>query len=164
MRNPGDQTEGFLVKKGWPALSHLSLYTTPLFITNTTRRTAIMSLVGSPSRAMMSACMPGLSEPISLSKFRACAARELAEDHRCHGILTAILHPIDERFWMNSSALRPGLRQRHPSQRRSSTWESSPRWCVRLPGAECRFGNTPKQTEHSLPLCRRPALTPATNS
>jgi hypothetical protein len=31
------------------------LYTTPPFITNTTRRTAVMSVSGSPSRAMMSA-------------------------------------------------------------------------------------------------------------
>src|SRR4051794_3316650 len=39
-------------------------YTMPLFITNSTRRAAVMSRLGSPSTAMMSACIPGASTPI----------------------------------------------------------------------------------------------------
>src|SRR5436853_3617967 len=35
--------------------------------------------------------------------------------------------------------------------------EGGQRWCLRLVGVEFQFGETPKQTEHSLPLCRRPA-------
>jgi L-alanine-DL-glutamate epimerase-like enolase superfamily enzyme len=38
--------------------------TTPPFITNTTRRTAVISFTGSPSSAMMSACKPGAIDPI----------------------------------------------------------------------------------------------------
>jgi hypothetical protein len=38
------------------------LYTCPPFITNRTRRNAVVSFSGSPSTAMMSACMPGIGD------------------------------------------------------------------------------------------------------
>ena len=64
-------------------LSPVLVYDSP-FITNTTRRTAVVSLVGSPSRAIMSACMSGLSEPISLSK-SALARAEWRTLRKGHG-------------------------------------------------------------------------------
>ena len=47
-----------------PVPSPYCLYTVPFFITNFTRRSALISLVGSPSKATRSANSPGFTEPI----------------------------------------------------------------------------------------------------
>src|SRR5262249_19018437 len=54
------------------------LYTFPSFITNTILRTAVTSVRGSPSRAMMSACIPGAMVPIWLAMPSDSAAVALA--------------------------------------------------------------------------------------
>ena len=54
-------------RRGWRALSpnhRTFLYILPPFITNITRRSAVMSVLGSPATAMMSACIPGAIAPI----------------------------------------------------------------------------------------------------
>jgi hypothetical protein len=55
------------------------LYTRPPFITNTTRLSAVMSFVGSPSTAMMSASKPGAIVPIELPSPSDSAFNEVAE-------------------------------------------------------------------------------------
>src|SRR5207245_139908 len=77
-------------------------YTWPALMTKTTRRRAVMSLEGSPSTPMRSACMPGATAPVSSWSPRERAAREVADTTASMGGWP----PCSTRH-TRSSALRP---------------------------------------------------------
>jgi hypothetical protein len=67
-------------------------------MTNTTRRSDVMSFNGSPSTAIRSASMPGVSVPILSPRFSDSAASDVAEMTAAPVGWPAFLHPVNQLF------------------------------------------------------------------